>query len=68
MSTSGSPGFVISTRPSKISIIGPVPVTEKSWWISAFATSSRTAGSGNSGTVRRNAGPISSRFGSRAST
>ena len=29
-STSGSPGLVISIRPSKISTIGPAPVTEKS--------------------------------------
>ncbi len=53
VSTRGSPGLVISIRSSKISTIGPEPVTKKSWWMRALATSSRTASSGNIGTVFR---------------
>ena len=65
MSTSGAPGLVISMRSSKISTMGPAPVTKKSWWISALATSSRTASSGNLGTVLLSACSITSLEGSR---
>ncbi len=51
--TNGSPGLVISNRSENTSIIGPLPVMEKSWWMSALGISSRMAGSGYSGTSRR---------------
>ena len=39
------------------STIGPAPVTRKSWWMSALATSSRTAIAGYMGASLRSAGP-----------
>ena len=68
VSTSGSPGLLISRRRSNISIIGPAPVIVKSWWIRALATSSRMATGGNIGISRRNAGPSTSLDGVQAWT
>ena len=56
-------GLVISIRSLKSSICSPAPVTVITWWMSALATSSRTANSGKSGRASRKAAPMCSFLG-----
>lgn len=61
---SSAPGLLNSMRSSNSSIIGPLPVRLKSWWISALAINSRSAISGNTEVSTRSACWMTSECGS----